>query len=334
MGLFQSVILRTLKRSLKGLNGEKVPFIAGHKLLYTCNLRCQMCPFWRRPDEALLTVDEERKMMDSLADFGVSYMGFEGGEPFLRRDLPEILRESHDRFFTSVVSNGWMLKDRFREVRDYIDHLFVSIDGIGGVHDRLRGVEGSFEKARQGIAVASSEIPVSLSSTITSENTDQVDMIVAFAEEMNVSVSFQIAYNYSTAENKSPSQSNLKGAITKLLDLKKNGAPILESKEYFESVINSWYNWIGWKCKPWLTLNIDPKGRVVLPCYVLNEYAGSQKVWEVDLPKVWNSVNWEQYETCNKCALSCYLEPSLFNWGDFGMVKEHVIDNVVSYLRG
>jgi len=78
--------------------------IAGHKLLYSCNLRCAMCPFWRRMDENLLTLREEVKMMESLAKAGVSFMGFEGGEPLLRRDVPEILRESHERFHTSMVT--------------------------------------------------------------------------------------------------------------------------------------------------------------------------------------------------------------------------------------
>ena len=218
-------------------------------------------------------------------------------------------------------------------MKDNIDYLFVSIDGIGETHDRLRGVKGSFAKAMEGVEAASNFIPVSLSSTITSENSDEVEDIVEFAKKMDVSVSFQVAYDYSTAENMSPSSLKLKGAITKLLEMKKGGAPILESKEYFESVINSWYNGISWKCKPWLTLNIDPEGRVVLPCYVLNEYTGSGKVWEMDLRKAWNSVNWELYESCNKCALSCYLEPSLFSWGNPGMVKERIIDSVVSYLR-
>lgn len=333
MGLFNSVALRTVERKIKTLSGQKIPVIAGHKLLYTCNLRCHMCPFWRRPDETLLTVEQERMILDTLAELGVSFMGFEGGEPFIRKDLPEILRLSHDRFFTSVVTNGWMLKDRINEVKDYIDYLFVSIDGVGETHDNLRGMKGSFERARMGIEAASSIIPTALSTTITSENTDQVDKVVDFAKQVGVSVSFQVAYDYSTAEKMSPSGPALKSAILKLLELKKNGEPIIESRDYFEAVLNSWYDGIGWECKPWLTLNIDPRGRLVLPCYVLGEYTGTQRVWEIDLKKVWNSVDWEKYRTCNKCALSCYLEPSLFSWGNFGMVKERIIDNMVSYLR-
>ncbi|MFG1449440.1 MAG: PTO1314 family radical SAM protein [Thermoplasmataceae archaeon] len=332
MGSFESVVMRSLWRIAKGITGEKIPMLAGHKLLYTCNLRCHMCPFWRRPDEVLLTLDEEKKMMNSLADFGVSFMGFEGGEPFLRRDLPEILSYSHKKFYTSLVSNGWALKEKISQVKDSLDHLFISIDGIGETHDRLRGMEGSYRRAVEGIEAASRYVPVSLSSTITSENCQEVEQIVDLARTLGVTVSFQIAYDYSTAESMSPNSQKLKSAIEKLLEMKMKGAPIVESHEYFEAVINSWYKGIPWRCKPWLTLNIDPQGKVVLPCYVLNEYTGSGKVWEMDLRKAWNSVDWKTYESCNKCALSCYLEPSLFNWSNAGMVKERIIDNMLSYF--
>lgn len=333
MGLFESVGLRTLQRGIRRLSGDKIPTIAGHKLLYTCNLRCDMCPFWRRPDENLLSLEEEKKMLSALEDFGVSFMGFEGGEPFLRKDLPEILKYSHDRFHTSLVTNGWMLKEKIKDVKDNLDYIFVSIDGIGDTHDRLRGRGGSFSKAIEGVKAASEFLPVSFSSTITSENSDEVEAIVDLAKGLGVSVSFQVAYDYSTAGKKSPSALKLKQAILNLLELKKKGAPIIESKEYFQAVVDSWYNGISWRCRPWLTLNVDPQGRVVLPCYVLNEYTGSGKVWEMDLRKAWNSVDWEMYESCNKCALSCYLEPSLFSWGKPAMVKERIIDSMVSYLK-
>lgn len=333
MGLFESVALRTIKRGIRKLSGEKVPTIAGHKLLYACNLRCDMCPFWRRPDELLLSLDEEKKMMSALADFGVSFMGFEGGEPFLRKDLPEILKYSHARFHTSIVTNGWLLKEKLNSVKEYLDYVFVSIDGIGETHDRLRGRDGSYSRAIEGVKAAREFLPVSFNSTITSENCGEVEAIVDLAKELYVSVSFQVTYDYSTPGKKSPQALKLKRALLKLLEMKKNGAPIVESREYFEAVVNSWYNGKSWKCRPWLTLNVDPQGRVVLPCYVLNEYTGSGKVWEMDLRKAWNSVDWELYESCNKCVLSCYLEPSLFSWGKPRMVKERIIDGMVSYLR-
>ena len=93
MSLIKPVVGRGILRSLRSINHSKMPVIAGHKLLYRCNLECKMCPFWRREDEDLLTLDQEVKMMESLRKAGVLFLGFEGGEPLLRNDIGQILEE-------------------------------------------------------------------------------------------------------------------------------------------------------------------------------------------------------------------------------------------------
>lgn len=40
----------------------------------------------------------------------------------------------------------------------------------------------------------------------------------------------------------------------------------------------------------------------------------------------------KKYESCNKCALSCYLEPSIFTWSNFSIVKERIIDGMISII--
>lgn len=331
MSTLKPMLLGNLKRAILGFGIRKLPLIAGHKLLYTCNLRCRMCPFWRRKDEKLLSLEEEVLMLKSLERSGVLFMGFEGGEPLLRKDLEQILEESYKKFYTSLVTNGLLLKDKAKGISEYLDYLFVSLDGIGEVHDKIRGISGSFERALEGIKEAKKYLPVSISFTITSENTDQVVNVLELAKKLGVSVSIQVEYDYSTAEKLSPNKKKLSDVLNLLIELKKRDYPIIESIDYFMAIINSWYNGISWKCKPWMTINIDPQGRIVLPCYVLNEYNGYKRVWEVNIVKLWNAYPWEEYEKCNKCALACYLEPSLFSWSNFGMVKERIINNIINY---
>ena len=329
----KSMTLGNLMRLIRGRGVKKLPLVAGHKLLYACNLRCKMCPFWRRKDEKLLSLEEEVKMMKALENAGVLFMGFEGGEPLLRRDLPQILEESSKRFYTSIVTNGWLLKERIREIEDYLDHLFVSIDGIGETHDKIRGVSGSFDRAVEGIKESVKRyIPTSISFTLTKENIDEVTDVIELAEKLGVTVSIQVAYDYSTAEKMSPDREKLKVTLEKLIELKRRGKPIVESENYFRAILNSWFYGIRWTCKPWITINIDPEGRIVLPCYVLSEYVGKEKVWEVDIVKLWNTYDWEKYYSCNKCALPCYLEPSLFTWKDLKLVKETIIEPMLSVL--
>jgi len=333
MAVVKPVVMRSLVRALRNIGGEKAPVIAGHKLLYRCNLECKMCPFWRREDEKLLGLADEIRIMEALARAGVSFLGFEGGEPLLRPDVGEILREAHTRFHTSLVTNGWLLEHRLPEIADHLDLLFVSLDGIGDTHDRLRGIPRSFERAVRGMRASRSEVPTVISHTMTRENLDHTERVVELAEWLDVGLTVQVAYDYRTASPLSPDRDRLRLAIERLRDLRKSGAPLLESIDYFDAILGSWYEGKPWRCKPWLTINIDPSGRIVLPCYVLQEYHGTTPVWEVDVRELWNSFSWAPYESCNQCALACYLEPSLFRWTDFAAFRERVIDGSVRYLR-
>ncbi len=332
MSLVRSVFLRSVWRSVRRGGNGKAPVIAGHKLLYRCNLQCAMCPFWRRQDERLLSVDDEVRMMEALVRAGVSFLGFEGGEPLLRRDLPEILAESHRRFHTSLVTNGWLLRNRIDDLAPHLDLLFVSLDGIGDLHDRLRGIPGSFATAVDGIRAVRGRVPVAISSTLTSENLDDAEPMVALARRLGVGVTFQVAYNYSTARGLSPDGQKLRETLERLRSLKEAGAPIIESREYFTTVINSWYRGVSWHCKPWMTMNVDPQGRIVLPCYSLREYGGGPYIWETSIRRLWESFDWKSYGGCNKCALACYLEPSLFSWRNPTMLRERILDPIVAYL--
>ncbi len=333
MAVVRPVLLRSLGRSIRGLGGERSPVLAGHKLLYRCNLECHMCPFWRREDDPLLTLDEEVRLMDALVRAGVSFLGFEGGEPLLRPELPSILEEAHARFHTSVVTNGWLLAQRFREFRDDVEYLFVSLDGLRATHDRLRGIPRSFDRAVAGIRAVDGQVPLAISHTVTKDNLGEAGALVDLAEELGIRITVQVAYDYSTADAMSPDRARLRTTLESLLERKNEGAPLLESPEYFLALLGSWYGDRPWVCRPWMTINVDPSGRIVLPCYVLQEYSGRLPIWDVDVRALWNSFDWDRYGTCNRCALACYLEPSLFSWANPGMVRERVLEAAVEYLR-
>ncbi|WMT49568.1 MAG: radical SAM protein [Thermoplasmatales archaeon] len=96
-----------------------------------------MFPFWRRKDEELLSVENEVRIMEALTKGGVSFLGFECGEPLLSNDIHDILAESHKRFHTSIVTNGWLLKTKMKSIENYVDYMFVSIDGIGELHEKM-----------------------------------------------------------------------------------------------------------------------------------------------------------------------------------------------------
>jgi len=69
---------------------NKGPLFSGHKSTYGCNLRCKMCPFWKRSSKDS-SLEEEKAILKQIHDSGVCGVTFEGGEPLLRNDLAKIL---------------------------------------------------------------------------------------------------------------------------------------------------------------------------------------------------------------------------------------------------
>lgn len=89
--------------------------------------------------------------------------------------------------------------------------------------------------------------------------------------------------------------------------MKREGYPIANSIGYLKVMAKM----KDWHCKPWTMINIDAAGNVVLPCYVHNDYESSVHVSEGGISGAIANFDWKRVETCKKCNLHCYVEPSL-----------------------
>ena len=128
---------------------RKTPLFCGHKLTYNCNLKCKMCPFWKRTNQDLNT-EKEKAILRKIHDSGVFAIAFEGGEPLLRKDLAEILAYSHSlSLHTSLITNGTLLESSIDEIASSINGVvYVSLDGLEKIHDAIRGVNGCARDAQ------------------------------------------------------------------------------------------------------------------------------------------------------------------------------------------
>jgi MoaA/NifB/PqqE/SkfB family radical SAM enzyme len=122
------------------------PTLARLIITHNCPLRCQMCTFWHEWKQDP-TTEDLKAWIKELADFGVRDISLGGGEPFIRKDLTELVDEVHSYGITcGVTTSGWIDKEPFPPV----DRVEVSIDGAKPeTHDKIRGIEGSWEKAVQ-----------------------------------------------------------------------------------------------------------------------------------------------------------------------------------------
>ena len=71
---------------------------------YRCNARCNMCDCFKdstRPDEEI-TLEDIKKLPE------MAFTNITGGEPFIRQDIPDIVRELYKKFDRIVISaNGY-----------------------------------------------------------------------------------------------------------------------------------------------------------------------------------------------------------------------------------
>jgi MoaA/NifB/PqqE/SkfB family radical SAM enzyme len=273
-----------------------------------------MCPFWKRysPDSS---IDQEKAILRQVYNSGACGLAFEGGEPLLRKDLAEILAFSYSLpLHTSLITNGTLLKTRIDEISPYINGVvYVSLDGLEETHDTIRGVGGCFKKAVQGITAAAPKVPVTINTTMMSENLHEIEGMVKLAKELDVRISVAVAHEYCNATMSTPAAKEVREVAGKLVDMKKKGYPLVNSISYFKVIAKE----KNWKCKPWAMINVGPDGKLVLPCYVRNEYATSISVLGTSIKTAISGINWKETQNCQKCSLHCYVEPSLVLSRDF-----------------
>ena len=291
-----------------------MPLLCGHKLTYNCNLRCKMCPFWKRPNRDSSTA-REKEILRRIYDSGVFGIAFEGGEPLLRTDLAEILAFSRSLpLHTSLVTNGTLLESRIEEIASYINGVvYVSLDGMEETHDAIRGVSGCFRKAVRGIMAYREKVSVTINTTIMAENIHEIEDLVKLAKELDAKISVAVAHEYCNAKASAPASHEIKDVAEKLVEMKKKGYPLVNSISYFRVIAKE----KNWTCKPWSLVNVGPEGKLVLPCYVRNEYATSVSVFETSIKTAISGFDWKETQNCQNCTLHCYVEPSLVLSGDF-----------------
>src|SRR5690349_5438557 len=128
-----------------------VPVHAVWEITLACDLKCHHCGSRagkRRSEE--LTTEECLDLVRQLARMGTREVTLIGGEAYLRRDWLEIIREIRNQAMDCTLQSGGLhlTESRIKSaVEAGLQALGVSIDGLEGIHDKLRGVRGSFKAA-------------------------------------------------------------------------------------------------------------------------------------------------------------------------------------------
>ncbi len=134
----------------------RFPYRLTFILTYACQLRCSMCNIWKRPGGQELSLFEIDRFFAAYGKF--NWINLSGGEIFLRPDLPDVIgcinKRCRQLSVLDFPTNGFQTRRIVETIRRLrltlrIPQILVtvSLDGPRQVHDRLRGVEGSWENA-------------------------------------------------------------------------------------------------------------------------------------------------------------------------------------------
>jgi len=134
---------------------QRVPFSTYLAVTGRCPYRCAHCSYAGRAAEEMST-QRTLELIGQIDGIGTCTLGFTGGEPMLRDDLPELVAAAGGRMATIVFTTGHGLDAgrarRLAEAR--LDCVTVGIESSDpAAHDAVRGASGSFEEARAAVAV-------------------------------------------------------------------------------------------------------------------------------------------------------------------------------------
>jgi MoaA/NifB/PqqE/SkfB family radical SAM enzyme len=163
-----------------------------------CNARCIMCDIWKNEIKDEMQPEEYRKLPSSLKSINVT-----GGEPFLRKDLPEIIRVIKETCHNAklVISSHGFMSERIKQLMPQILNVDpdigvrISIDGLDQTHDAIRGIAGGYKRDMLSLKLLR-ELGVrdlGIAMTVMNSNVDQLPKIYRLSNEMKIQFTVTIA---------------------------------------------------------------------------------------------------------------------------------------------
>ncbi|MBU0975980.1 radical SAM protein [Patescibacteria group bacterium] len=296
---------------------QNKPYVCTWQATTRCNLKCGYCKYWRKENsEPVLSLEQINLISEKLNEIGSFIFIIGGGEPLIRNDLVEIIRSLSKYHSVHILTNGWFVTDNIaRQIFEAgADTVGISIDSnIEEIHDKSRGVSGSFEKAVQAIksfqqAKQNKWQKVYIMTMIGPHNEDHLEDIIRFARELGVGANMQ---PYSSAKTGVTISYSYK-LSNHLLFLQKKYKNFLSSVQYIKKM-DQYLNGGIDKCIAGKYLfNISSDGNVS-KCVESNQYVGN--ILTTPLGKIIKQLNKEhQNNSCKNCWHNCRGEVESFTF--------------------
>ncbi|MGY6565897.1 MAG: heme d1 biosynthesis radical SAM protein NirJ [Halomonadaceae bacterium] len=171
-------------------------------LIRRCNLTCKHC-YTVSADidfKGELSTDEVFTVLDDLKRFRVPALILSGGEPLMRPDIFEISQKAKELgIYTGLSTNGTLIDEsNIAQIAECgYDYVGISIDGLEATHDEFRRRKGAFRESMHAVKLCKQHgIKVGLRFTLTQQNYEQLDAILALIDEHDVDKFYLSHLNY------------------------------------------------------------------------------------------------------------------------------------------
>lgn len=341
---------RTLLRNRQ--RRDDLPRFLTYTVTFGCNARCIMCDSWKMPSPNDLSLEEVDRIFRQLPPMDA--VRLTGGEPFVRRDLPQIadiVRRYLNPFVLHITTNGFLTK---RIVEFCVERdrrlplqLMVSLDGTKEKHNHVRGNETAWDSAIKTIkelAPRRKELRMQLFVNQTIVDAEGVseyrklrDVLKPLGVRNNVVMAYDSSATYNMEKEVDIAPTEI-GQFTTFGEISRDDvrelvceverdlrdAPMLErlSKRYYlRGIANRLLNQVGSPNPPCVALNshlrIFPNGDVPT-CQFNSKTIGNLR--QTPFLDVWKSARAgelrEWVRKCPGCWAECEVLPSAIYTGD------------------
>ncbi|MCP4298657.1 MAG: radical SAM protein, partial [Proteobacteria bacterium] len=142
---------------------------------YRCQMRCKMCDIWENPTDPKKEITA--KELEILPNF--KFVNVTGGEPFVRRDLEDIVEVLYKKSDRIVISTSGFHHKRIIRLAERFPNIGirVSIEGLSQRNDDLRGREGGFDRGLKTLFALKEMGNKDIGFGITVSNKNSEDML-------------------------------------------------------------------------------------------------------------------------------------------------------------
>ena len=285
----------------KKLNGTVI-------VTYRCNAKCTMCNRYKVPSKP-----EEEISLDTVKKLPEMYFtNITGGEPFIRDDLKDIVRELYKKSDRIVISTNGFFTDKIVDLCKEFPQIGIriSIEGLEQTNNEIRGLEDGYNRGYTTLKklVDMGMQDVGFGMTVQDRNADDLVPLYNISDELGMEFataslhnSFYFVESHNIIKDRLMVAQNFEDLINRLLE---SNSPKKWFRAYFNhGLIN--YIFSQKRLLPcdmsFDTFFIDPYGDV-MPCNGTKEKQVMGNLNEQSWDELWNS---EQAEKVRKLVRNC-----------------------------